>query len=384
MGMKSTPTTTTQNTSSYIPSWLTGLSLQAGAQGQNLPQYTPYTGPNTQAGLQSNQLQAGDIASSSAGVPNMVASSSLPAYLNGLNFSMPQVGAGTVNNITSGLLGAQSPILQQEIGAAQQAGANTQAINTGQMDTNLAAQHAFGGDRQALADANIGAQTAIGTNQQIAGLLGQAGQGAQNAAVNIAQGNQNAAATGEGLNLNAAGGLNSLAGNLQGLTNSQIGNLASTGQTAQNTQSGQNQFNWQQYLEGYQIPDTQATTFASILGALPHDTTGTSTTQSQMYTNPLMQAAGLGLGLFAKSDRRIKKDIQEVGCLFDGTPVYRFRYVNSDTDTWHIGLMAQDVEEEMPAAVREFGGIKHVDYKLATDHSALLYIETALADEVEA
>lgn len=377
MSEKATPTTSTTNTSSYIPSWLTNLSLQAGAQGQNLPGYTPYSGPNTQAGLQSNQLQGIGQASAGAGVPQSIAGQGLPGYLQALNFNMPQVSASTINQLESGLLGPQNSAISQELAASGNAATNATQQAQGNLDSGLAAEHAFGGNRQALADANLWSQEAVGQGQTAANLYGSALTGAQNQATGIAQGNQNAAATGQGINLQGAGGLGNLGNTLQGLSSQQISDLMGTGNTAQTTQSGQNAFNWQQYLEGYQIPDTQAQTFASILGALPHDTTGTSTTQSQMYTNPLMQAAGLaGLGgaIFMKSDRRVKKDIQEVGVLFDGTPVYRYRYISGD-GRWNIGLMAQDVENDCPDAVREIGGIKMVDYKRATDRSALLYIE---------
>jgi hypothetical protein len=65
------------------------------------------------------------------------------------------------------------------------------------------------------------------------------------------------------------------------------------------------------------------------------------------------------------SDRRAKEDITQVGTLFDGTPVYRYRYIGQPA--FQIGLMAQDVEKYAPEAVGTIGGYKAVDYKLATD-----------------
>jgi hypothetical protein len=65
------------------------------------------------------------------------------------------------------------------------------------------------------------------------------------------------------------------------------------------------------------------------------------------------------------SDRRAKEDIAQVGVLFDGTPVYRFRYIGQPA--FQIGLMAQDVEKVTPEAVGQIGQYKAVDYKLATD-----------------
>lgn len=378
MSEKATPTTTTTNTSSYIPSWLTNASMGAVGQAQGLPQYTPYTGPNTQAGLQPNQLQAGNQAASGAGVPQSIASMGLPGYLNALNFNMPQVSADALNQFSGSLLNGQNGAIQGSINAFNNAATNATKMNQGSLDAGLGAEGAFGGNRQALADTNLWNQAGISEQQNAANILTQAQQGATSSALSALQGNQGAAATGMGINLSGAAGVGNLASSFQGLNSQQIADLLNTGGVAQTTQSGQNQFGYNQYLEGYQIPDTQASTLASILGALPHDTTGTSTTQSEMYTNPFMQAAGLaGLGgaIYMKSDRRLKKDIQEVGCLFDGTPVYRYRYKDGD-GMWMIGLMAQDLENDCPQAVFERAdGLKMVDYKKATDRSALLYVE---------
>ncbi|WP_315831125.1 tail fiber domain-containing protein [Bradyrhizobium prioriisuperbiae] len=80
-------------------------------------------------------------------------------------------------------------------------------------------------------------------------------------------------------------------------------------------------------------------------------------------------ASGLGslAGIFKSipSDRRLKEDITQVGTLFDGSPVYRYRYRNSPA--FQIGLMAQDVETRTPDAVIEIGGFKAVDYQKATE-----------------
>jgi hypothetical protein len=78
---------------------------------------------------------------------------------------------------------------------------------------------------------------------------------------------------------------------------------------------------------------------------------------------------GLGLGLL--SDERAKDDIEPVGELFDGQPVFRYRYKG---DARHqIGLIAQRVEEREPGAIVEFpGNMKGVNYRRATDMAAEL------------
>ena len=71
-----------------------------------------------------------------------------------------------------------------------------------------------------------------------------------------------------------------------------------------------------------------------------------------------------GLLPFIQSDMRSKRDIVRIGTLFDGTPVYRYRYAGNQTT--HIGVMAQDIEKFAPEAVSEIGGFKLVNMELAT------------------
>ena len=78
-----------------------------------------------------------------------------------------------------------------------------------------------------------------------------------------------------------------------------------------------------------------------------------------------------GLAPFKPSDMRLKQDISLVGRLFDGTPVYGYRYRGAPA--YHIGLMAQDVEKTTPHAVIEISGYKAVDYRLATEASRRIH-----------
>lgn len=108
-------------------------------------------------------------------------------------------------------------------------------------------------------------------------------------------------------------------------------------------------------------------------------------TASQNLWGLGMQAAKLGtsgggslggeaissLGSMIFSDERLKEDIEQVGELFDGQPVYRYSYA-VDPDRTHIGLLAQQVEEVAPNAVSEHYGFKAVDYRKATDFAAAL------------
>lgn len=105
-----------------------------------------------------------------------------------------------------------------------------------------------------------------------------------------------------------------------------------------------------------------------------------SNAASGNFVNALMNIAGLGANaagqaggmasLMALSDERAKDDIEQIGETFDGQPLYRFTYKDDPSGKKHIGPMAQEVETRTPDAVREFGGLKHVDYGKATDFAA--------------
>lgn len=68
----------------------------------------------------------------------------------------------------------------------------------------------------------------------------------------------------------------------------------------------------------------------------------------------------IAAGLMFFSDRRLKTDVERIGCLSNGIPVYRFRY------KWgpqlHIGVMADEVKKVNPDAVVEIDGIQLVNY----------------------
>jgi hypothetical protein len=83
----------------------------------------------------------------------------------------------------------------------------------------------------------------------------------------------------------------------------------------------------------------------------------------------LGNVAGMALGRFGMpSDRRFKTDIERVGTLDNGLPVYVYRYVGSPA--FQIGLMADEVEKLHPnAVVTDPQGYKYVDYEIAVGDS---------------
>lgn len=100
--------------------------------------------------------------------------------------------------------------------------------------------------------------------------------------------------------------------------------------------------------------------------------------QNQANQNQWNALTGLGsaaMSIF--SDENLKENIEPVGKLYDGTNVYRYNYIGSLIP--HIGVMAQEVEQDRPEAVTEVGGFKAVNYAKATDRAASLarFLEAA-------
>jgi hypothetical protein len=112
---------------------------------------------------------------------------------------------------------------------------------------------------------------------------------------------------------------------------------------------------------------TQQMSGAQQFGAIASGISSLLGTAAGVNANGATSGGSSLLGLLTRSDRRLKEDIEPVGALFDGTPVYGYRYKGAPA--YHIGLMAQDVEKATPHAVVEINGYKAVDYRAATEAS---------------
>jgi hypothetical protein len=168
---------------------------------------------------------------------------------------------------------------------------------------------------------------------------------------------------------NTATGINAL--NQQGLTNGVAGLTAAGSIPGLATGGGLAQLGAAN--AAYSLPYAnlsallQPSTALAGLGTTSSGTSQGTQTSTPSLMSSLSQGTQLGgswlsgLGsLMALSDRRAKTDVRKVGALHDGQNVYSFRYKGSPKT--EIGLMAQEVERRDPDAVREIGGMKHVDY----------------------
>lgn len=126
------------------------------------------------------------------------------------------------------------------------------------------------------------------------------------------------------------------------------------------------------YQFGTNAPFDALNNFWNIVASKDWGGTTTGTANTTQTNNPstldsigrAVSTAGT-IGSWFMSDRRSKMDVEKIGELYDGQPVYRFRYKN-DPSRVHIGLMAQDVEKVRPEAVSIVYGTKVVNYDMAT------------------
>ncbi|MDI1265592.1 MAG: tail fiber domain-containing protein [bacterium] len=162
-----------------------------------------------------------------------------------------------------------------------------------------------------------------------------------------------------GASANAAGGI---AGVNTGLGNATAGQYNNLAQMGWNKETGIGNANANADLAKYNASGNIWNAIGSIGGM---GTSGGGTVGGNAVSG-IGSALMSGLAMF--SDERLKDDIEKVGELYDGQPVYKYRYI--DSPVFQIGLMAQDVEKTAPDNVIEIGGYKAVNYDKATKFAA--------------
>lgn len=111
---------------------------------------------------------------------------------------------------------------------------------------------------------------------------------------------------------------------------------------------------------------------AQGLGGLWGNSTTSTQTSSPNFLGMLMNAgAQAGGAALAASDRRLKCNIEQIGEMSDGLPVYEYDYRDTPDASLadlmspgrHIGVMADEVSQYRPWAVREdVSGYSIIDY----------------------
>lgn len=340
----SSTTTATQSAAPQATAAYSNLLTQA--QNTAATPYQAYTGELT-APVNSQQ-QAGI-----AGI-NQNANYAQPAVNQALG-----IAGAAANPLTQAQIqNYQNPYTQDVVNATQAQFNNQNQQQQAQLTGNNISQGALGGNRVGVAQANLAGQQALSQAPTIAGLYSNSyNQG-------LATANQQYQTN----PLAAAGSIANFGIQGQGAALSGAGAQLGAGTLEQQTQQAADTANYGQYAQAQAYPFQTDQWLAGLETGVAPGLGGTSTTTAPPpnLTGQILGAGVAGAGL-ALSDRRAKKNIHKVGEMHDGQPLYRYQYHNSDE--WHIGPIAQEVEKSHPEAVHGIGGAKYVDLKAATDDS---------------
>ena len=168
--------------------------------------------------------------------------------------------------------------------------------------------------------------------------------------------------------LQAALGMGSLGNQANAAMGGDISRLLSIGGMQQEQEQKYLSDAYNRFVEARDYPKDQLNVRLSALGMSPYGKTQTTTESSPTNWGGVAQGAGSALlGLAMMSDKSMKTDMQKVGKdKATGLDVYSYRY-KGDPKSYPkvVGLMADDVEDEMPDAVETVAGKKAVKFNPA-------------------
>lgn len=206
------------------------------------------------------------------------------------------------------------------------------------------------------------------------GLIGQAynaafntaiGAGAQDVSTKMNADIANASMRETGLNrlLTGAGAITNAGTGAANLINTQGGQQTAQGQADLNAQ-------YNEFLrQMYQDPQFRSSIMNSSISSATAPAGSTKTTTAPDNSGYGMIGTAIGTAApFLLSDPKLKENIEQVGELYDGTPVHSFNFKGDPMP--RIGLMAPEVKKRTPEAVDESGPFKKVNYSLATRRAA--------------
>jgi len=261
------------------------------------------------------------------------------------------IGAGDIERY-------MNPFQDQALNTILQRIGEQDAMQRRQYTANEAAQGGLGGSGYHLGKADLMGEQTDARNATIADMLFRG----WNTALGAAQTDKTRGLQ-AGQQMAGLGQLNSALGYQDTAQLLGAGNQQQAQRQAELDAASTNALNEQLY------PMQQQQWLASIgsgIGPLMGGTTkGTAKAESGKGIGNVIGGALTLAGM--ASDERVKENAVQIGETFDGQPIYKFNYRGDPRS--QIGLMAQDVEQERPGAVRELGGVKHVNYDEALEGS---------------
>lgn len=352
-----------------LPKWVeqaSGQNYQFAQQVANQP-YQAYQG-QTVAGFSPDQLSAMDYARNNVGAYQPVYDAGVTmAGMSGM-YQPDQVRAGQFTDANVGAY--MNPYLDQvESNALRNLQGATQ-IAVNKIGDQAATSRAFGGSRQGISE---GVTIAEGTKQAgdlSAKLRADAYDRAmqtitadQNRTLQADLANQSTGLQNANRQLTAAQTMSGIADQGRKSMADDVTRMLTLGQLQQQQEQRYLDDAYSRFTEARDYPKEQLNILLSALGMSPYGKTQTTTQDNPTNWGGVASGAGSAiLGLAMLSDEDMKTDIEKVGKDKEtGLDVYSYRY-KGDPKTYPkvVGLMADDIEEEMPEAVEKVAGKKAV------------------------
>ena len=303
-------TSNNSETKSTIPSWLSAASQRGVSAATNLLNNPgqAYSGQLT-AGLNNDQLAAGDIVRNSVGAyqPYYDSATGLTNYAS--TSAAPNVHAATFANGLSNIDRYMNPYISNVVDSVNALGQkNLKNALTQTADQAIGAK-AFGGSRHGVQEGVATADNNLNTNKLLADLLaGGYTQAANFLGTDITNNlqaqttNQANANTALDRMLSGANQLSNIGTANQAANNTDLNNLMNFGLLQQTTDQTGLTNNYNEFLRQQELPYKALQAYNQTLGTAPHDTTQNTSTSGFQYSpvqstssSPLSSALGYGL-----------------------------------------------------------------------------------------
>jgi hypothetical protein len=358
-----------QKTKQTIDPRLTNAALQVFGQGQTAANQL---GVREIAGFTPDQLAAMQMTREGVGTGSGAVNQAVGTAGQVAGYNPQQVQGQSFLNADIGAY--MNPYLQNVAGNVLSDLDRQRLMQQNQNAASAFQAKAFGGSRQGVLEA----ETNRAAQENAARALTDLYSGGFNAAAGLASSdmaraqeaalaNQQAGLAGAGLNLQAAGQLGQLGQTQQQMAQSDIAALGNVGSMQQQLEQATTDAERNLILEKFQLQNAALGSLAPLAGNV---TSKTTSTPSGMQTlGNIAQIAGAAMTMFP-SDPSLKENIKPMkGALkklsfLNGST---YNYMDDEDETPTGGIMADDVEEVMPGAVKTMdNGKMAVDYSKVT------------------
>jgi len=360
-------TTTDSTQKLQLPEWLNkgaeGVWNDATAAAKANP-VTAYQGPIT-AGATPN-MQAATAMAGQTGVGQADLAKARELTMQGATAPVGRVSTQDFDSAQAAKY--MDPYVQQVQGRTLEEMKRQNAMQLDDVGDAASRSKAYGGSRHGVVEA----ETRTGQNRNMLDYLAQSNSAAFGDSYAKFAGDRSSKQGAEGTNasldqadaartLGAGGQMGAIGNQAQGMQGQDIEQLLKTGLIDQETAQRMMTGDQEEFLRMQDAPMQRYMQLMGMLSGAPTDrtTTGSQTQKtSGSFLSTLMGAGSMAAAAF--SDPRLKVNVRRLGQLANGLGVYAFRYVFGGGP--RVGVMADEVEKLIPAAVSRVFGYRMVDY----------------------